>query len=94
VSIPGSVTNIGNGAFQSCASLTNLVIPPRVVTLEPYAFALCQNLATARIAATVMNLDNTAFFGCTKLASLFFEGNEPLAGSNTQASVSFNLLVY
>jgi hypothetical protein len=42
--IPGSVTNIGDGAFDGCASLTNVTIPSSVTYIADYAFYNCTSL--------------------------------------------------
>ena len=39
VTIPGSVTNIGNFAFGQCTSLTNLILGNGVITIGANAFA-------------------------------------------------------
>ena len=45
VSIPGSVTNIGNRVFRECGILTSVTIPDSVTTIGDYAFSDCMNLA-------------------------------------------------
>ncbi len=43
-SIPGSVTNIGKGAFYDCTGLTNVVIPDSVTNIGHEAFYGCTSL--------------------------------------------------
>ena len=38
MSIPGSVTSIGDGAFDCCTSLTSVTIPDSVTSIGSYAF--------------------------------------------------------
>ena len=44
VSVPSSVTRIGEGAFYGCSELTRLEIPKSVKTICKDAFALCPKL--------------------------------------------------
>src|SRR6266536_3556725 len=44
VTIPNSVTSIGNGAFSNCTSLTRVTIPNSVTSIGYEAFMRCTNL--------------------------------------------------
>jgi hypothetical protein len=41
VTIPDSVTSIGDGAFADCSSLTSITIPNSVTSIGNYAFYSC-----------------------------------------------------
>ena len=44
VTIPNSVTSIGNYTFYKCTSLTNVTIPSSVTIIADYAFSGCSSL--------------------------------------------------
>ena len=48
VDIPRSVTSIGESAFESCESLTNITIPPNITKIWGNIFVGCSNLKTIR----------------------------------------------
>ncbi len=47
ISIPDSVTSIGESAFGNCEKLTNITIPSGVVSIGNYAFGYCKELINA-----------------------------------------------
>lgn len=49
VSIPSSVTDIGNSAFGNCTNLTSITIPQSVKTIGAWAFRGSSNLSTINI---------------------------------------------
>ena len=51
VTIPNSVTSIGNNAFSYCTSMTNVTIPNSVTNIEVFAFAVCASLTNISVAA-------------------------------------------
>ena len=44
VTIPNSVTSIGNSAFSNCNSLTSVTIPNSVTSIGEYVFSNCSSL--------------------------------------------------
>lgn len=52
ISIPGSVTKIGNHAFSDCYKLSSLTIPGSVKTIENDAFDNCESLSNLTFEAS------------------------------------------
>jgi hypothetical protein len=63
VTIPNTITNIGGGAFFSCAGLTNITIPDTVLSIGENAF-LNSGLLNIIIPDSVTNIGDWAFWNC------------------------------
>ncbi len=61
VSIPNTVTTIGNYAFNDCEGLTGITIPNSVTTIGSYAFCNCSGLLGITIPNSVTSIGNYAF---------------------------------
>ena len=70
VSIPDSVTTIGDSAFSGCTGLTSVSIPDSVTTIGGGAFSDCTGLTSINIPNSVTTIGNWAFSGCTGLTSV------------------------
>lgn len=76
VTIPETVTKIGNRAFEMCPDLTVVaIIPPQspdtgLKHIEYQAFEGCQQLAACTLPETVTKMDRWAFSGCTALREM------------------------
>jgi BspA type Leucine rich repeat region (6 copies) len=68
VSIPASITSIGDFAFYDCVSLTNVTIPNGVTSIGYAAFDSC-DLTSVTIPDSVTNLGQDAFENCYDLTS-------------------------
>ena len=72
MTIPGSVTTIGDYAFQGCSSLASVTIPDSVTEIGESAFEGCSSLASVTIPGSVTTIGWHAFSGCSSLASVTF----------------------
>lgn len=67
VTIPESVTEIGDSAFYKCEALTEVNIPGGVKRIGRYTFADCENLTSIDIPESVTAIDFEAFHNCPAL---------------------------
>ena len=65
-----SVTRIGTCAFWDCSSLTSVIIPNSVMSIENSAFTGCISLTSITIPNSVTSIENSAFLGCISLTSI------------------------
>ncbi|MDB6041323.1 MAG: Chitin binding protein [Verrucomicrobiales bacterium] len=70
VTIPNSVTNIGNATFTSCSRLTSVILPNRITTLPDGTFSNCASLTNVTVPNSVTSIGLGAFSGCTSLTVL------------------------
>ena len=64
ITIPNSVTKIGDYAFMVCSSMTNITIPNSVTSIGRYAFYGCTNLTNITIPDSVTTVGQNAFEDC------------------------------
>jgi len=79
--IPGSVNNIGDSAFQFCATLTSVTIGKSVTNIGDAAFANCTRLTGVNLPNSVNSLGDEAFYGCTSLTNVTFGTNVTSIGA-------------
>lgn len=72
VSIPKTVSTIGNSAFYNCQSLLSATIPEGVKTIGDMAFQSCTKLEHIDFPSSVTSVGNGAFTGCTAVTSVRF----------------------
>ena len=70
ITIPGSVTSIGNNAFLRCDGLTNVTIPEGVTSIGNNAFRYCTGLTQITIPKSVTSIGDYAFSFCTGLTQI------------------------
>ena len=70
VTIPNSVTSIGNSAFKGCVYLTSVTIPNSVTSIGNSAFDGCASLTSVNIPNSVISIGKSAFQRCEDLTSV------------------------
>jgi len=70
ITIPDSVTNIGECAFQWCGFLTSITIGNGVTSIGDYAFNQCNSLTSIMIPDSVTSIGRSVFSCCTVLESV------------------------
>lgn len=75
VSIPSTVTYIGEGAFKECDYLQGISIPAGVSILESGTFAYCDSLYWVWFKGEMSIIRDDAFSGCGSFAQVYYSGS-------------------
>jgi len=70
ISLPDSITTIGNGAFEDCKSLINIIMPDSITSIGQLVFVNCESLSNINIPSSVTIIGEGAFWGCKSLTSI------------------------
>lgn len=70
VTLPNSITRIGDRAFYNCENLGSVTLPNLVTTINTGTFANCSNLNSFTISNSVRIICDNAFAGCASLINI------------------------
>ena len=70
ITIPNTVTSIGERAFYGCSSLPSITIPNTITSIGLSAFENCWGLANVEIPNSVTSIGAYVFKGCAGLTSV------------------------
>lgn len=70
ISIPNSITQIGEFAFLGCAYLKSFDIPQGVTEIKQETFKSCASLVSITVPSNVTTLDDNCFSYCTSLTNI------------------------
>lgn len=76
VTLPDTVTLIGEGAFMDCSSLESVNIPDAVSGIDRGAFVACTSLTEITLPESVQYVREEAFTACESMTSLTIENPE------------------
>lgn len=82
IAVPGSVTGINEGTFESCASLESADLGNNVTVIGKNAFNNCTSLSSADIGGSLIEIGENAFSNCTNLSSVVLPDSVTTIGSN------------
>ena len=71
ITIPTTVTEIGESAFCECASLVSVTLSDSVVSIGDRAFQGCISLVSVSIGSGVNSIGKSVFYSCDKLENIF-----------------------
>ena len=77
ITIPNTVTSIGNSAFQYCSGLISIDIPDGVTSIGGNAFFYCSGLTSVSIGNGVTSIGGTVFSGCRGLTYITVDSENP-----------------
>lgn len=93
MSIPSSVTKIGDYAFYNCTNLSSLTLPSGVKEIGFSAFQGCKSLTSVTIPSGVKYISSFTFYGCESLrfinlpSDLKYIGEEAFEGCTGLTSI-------
>lgn len=70
ISLPSTITEIGQRAFWMCGSLTGISMPESLVAIGPEAFMSCWRLTDLVLPESVRTIGGSAFMGCNGLTDV------------------------
>ena len=70
VTIPDSVSSVGNGIFMDCTALTSVELSDAMTIISNYMFSGCISLQYFYVPSNVTNIANTALNGCTSISEI------------------------
>ena len=72
ITLPESLTSIGNYAFIDCKSLQGITLPNSVTHIGDHAFESCESLKTITLPKSLTSIGDGVFDGCKSLKSVIF----------------------
>lgn len=88
VSIPNTVTTIGNNAFYDCMGLVNITIPNSVTTIGSYAFNNCSGLLGITIPNSVTSIGSYAFYNVKSILGVTIPNSIETMGDHAFSNCS------
>jgi len=88
ITIPNSVTVIGDSAFVFCSGLTSITIPNSVKAIKAEAFNSCTGLTSIVIPDSVTEIGRNAFRDCISLTNIIIPNSVTIVGEGAFAKCS------
>lgn len=77
VTLPDSVTSLGENTFEHCRSMQTINIPTGVTSIPISCFDDCSGLTTVTLHSGITEIGNQAFYDCKSLQSVTIEATTP-----------------
>ncbi|MDD3123151.1 MAG: leucine-rich repeat protein, partial [Candidatus Izemoplasmatales bacterium] len=81
ITLPSSVTKIGDSAFSDCSGITSITLPTGLTSLGSSAFFGCSGLSRVFIPQSVTTIGDNAFNGCINITIYVKVNSKPIGWS-------------
>ncbi len=72
VTLPESLTDLGNSTFEYCNNLTTINLPEELTSIGARAFSGCASLSDITLPANITRIEAGTFSGCNNITSFDF----------------------
>lgn len=79
ITLPNTITEIGENAFFGCLALTSIEIPEGVFEIGDHAFENCKSLSSISFPSSLLRIGDFCFFGASLLKDVHFSAEGSLA---------------
>ena len=90
VTIPDSITSIGEYAFYKCGGLTSVTIPDSVTSIGDSAFRNCSGLTSVTIPDSVTTIGGGAFYNCSGLTEVIWNAENCTSADSSNSPMFKN----
>lgn len=70
VTLPESLTDLGNSTFEYCSNLTTINLPEGLTSIGQRVFSGCSSLADIKLPDAIISIGERGFASCTSLTSI------------------------
>lgn len=82
ITIPDTITTIGDDAFKNCSGLKNITLPNSVTKIGSGAFQNCSGITSVTLSENLTSIGSYAFAGCSGLKSISIPDSVTEIGSS------------
>lgn len=95
VSLPESLTQMGDNVFMECSAIESAEINGQIEEISYMMFYGCKNLRYIWLSESVKRIGEAAFIRCDNLMDVYFEGDVPTEiGADAFCSITENLTLH
>src|SRR5574344_294175 len=82
ITLPNSITSLGDECFWFCSYLTSIILPNSITSLGNDCFGSCSNLTSIILPNSITSLGNLCFWNCSSLTSITLPNSITSLGYN------------
>lgn len=75
VTLPESLTDLGNSTFEYCSNLTTINLPGKLTNIGQEVFSYCSSLSSINLPEGITSIGQEAFSKCTSLSEITWPTN-------------------